>query len=419
MIAIVTGGSRGDVQPYIALGKGLKDAGHPVKLIASQDFETLVTDAGLAFCSTGFSVESVLQSDAWRTVTERGNFLRILAKMQQEMKNYARHLAEIMPGLLDGTALMITGAGGFGGAFSIAEHLRIPVIQAYVFPITPTRDYASPLTPQLPLGTVLNAPSFRVMQQMLWQSTRAADVETRRLLGMGKASFWGPFQKLQRQHVPILYGYSQHVVPKPADWAAHHHVTGYWFLDAAAHWAPPPQLLAFLIAGEAPVYIGFGSMVNENPQQLAATVSEALAMAGQRGVLATGWDGPQQADPPENIYRVASLPHSWLFPRMNAIVHHGGAGTTAAALRAGAPSIVVPFMGDQAFWGHRLAAAGVAPKPIPRRQLTAQRLALAIEEAVSDAAMRQQARALGEKIQAENGTGSAVEIVNRYLASRS
>jgi len=415
-ISIVTGGSRGDVQPYIALGKGLKEAGYEVNLIASQDFETLVTDAGLTFCSTGFSVESVLQSDDWRAVTERGNFFQIVSKMQKEMKHYAHKLAEIMPDLLQGTDWMITGVAGFGGAFSIAEKLSIPVIQAYVFPITPTREYASPLTPHLPFGRVLNPLSFRILQQMLWQSTRSSDVETRRILNMEKASFWGPFRKLRQRHVPTIYGYSRHIVPVPSDWDRNHRVTGYWFLDEAPHWTPPPEFVQFLNEDEAPVYIGFGSMVNKNPRQVMETVVEALALSNQRGVLASGWDGIQQADLPETIYMISSMPHSWLFPRMKAIVHHGGAGTTAAGLRAGVPSVIVPFMGDQAFWGNRIASLGVAPKAIPRNQLTAQRLALAIEQAASDADMRQKARDIGEKIQGEDGIRNAVDMVNRITA---
>jgi sterol 3beta-glucosyltransferase len=413
IISIVTGGSRGDVQPYIALGKGLREAGHQVKLIASQDFETLVTDADLAFCSTGFSVESVIQGDDWRKIIENGNFLQITARMQKEMRNYARNLAEILPDLIYGTDWMITGVAGFGGAFSVAEKVNIPVIQAYVFPLTPTREYASPLTPQLPLGSFLNPPSFRAMQQMLWQITRSTDAETRRILGMEKASFWGPFQKLHRQRVPIIYGYSRHVVPKPADWDAHHHVTGYWFLDEAAGWAPPPEFVEFLNNGEAPVYIGFGSMINKNPGQVIETVIEALAISKQRGVLASGWDGMHQADLPGNVCLISSMPHSWLFPRMKVVVHHGGAGTTAAGLRAGVPSIIVPFMGDQAFWGHRIATLGVAPKPIPRKHLTAQRLALAIEQAISDTDMRQKASDMSRKIQDERGTSNAVDVVSR------
>ena len=413
IISIVTGGSRGDVQPYIALGKGLQDAGYSVRLIASQDFEALITEAGLTFCSTGFSVESILQSDDWRAVTERGNFLQIVSKMQQAMKDQARSLAAVMPDLLQGTDWMISGVGGFGGAFSIAEKLNIPTLQAYVFPITPTRHYPSPLTPRLPFGALLNAPSFRAMQQMLWQSTRSADVETRRLLGMEKASFWGPFGKLQRQQVPAIYGYSRHIVPTPSDWDDHHHVTGYWFLDEASHWAAPAEFVDFLGRGEEPVYIGFGSMVNKNPRQVLETVVEALAISGQRGVIAAGWDGLQQTDLPDSIHLVKAMPHSWLFPRMKAIVHHGGAGTTAAALRSGVPAIIVPFMGDQGFWGHRTAALGLAPQPIPRKQLNTQRLARAIEQAISDPDMRRKAVDMGARIRDEDGIGQAVDIVAR------
>ncbi|GAB4529032.1 MAG: glycosyltransferase [Anaerolineae bacterium] len=416
IISILTGGSRGDVQPYIGLGKGLKRAGYEVRLIASDDFEPLVTKAGLAFYSTGFSVESVIQSDEWRAVTERGNFLTIISKMRGEMKNQAQKLAMSLPDVLADSDLLIAGAAGLGGGFAAADKLGVPVIQAYLFPLTPTREFPSPLTPRLPLGGLLNPVSFQVTRQLLWQSTRMADVETRRILGMPKGSFWGPFRSLQERHTPSLYGYSRHVVPSPTDWPENHHVTGYWFLDESTYWQPPADFQAFLDDGPAPVYVGFGSMLNKNPEQVADVVLQALKKSGQRGVMASGWGGMSPADMPDNVVMISSMPHDWLFPRMAAVVHHGGAGTTAAGLRAGIPSIVIPFMGDQPFWGQRVLDLGVGPNPIPRKKLSVETLAQAIDQAVHDTAMRERAAALGSRIRAEGGMENAVRIIQTLMA---
>ena len=331
-ISIVASGTRGDVQPYVALGKGLKTAGDSVSVLTSDDFETLVSSAGLQFRSTGSSIEKMLQSEEWSSTAEGGNFLTILSRMQREVKHRAHEVASIMPALLDGADLIVTGMGGMGGTFSIAEKVRIPLIQAYVFPFTPTRAFPSPLTPTLPLGRMINSLSFHAMRQIIWQSTRVADVTTRRELGLRRASFWGPFRSLNQKRVPVLYGYSQYVLPRPMDWDDHNYMTGYWFLDAAADWSPPTSLLDFLRAGPRPVYIGFGSMGNRNPEQATGLVLKALSLSGQRGVLASGWGGLSQADLPDTVYMLSSAPHSWLFPQMAAVVHHGGAGTTAAGL---------------------------------------------------------------------------------------
>lgn len=417
-ISIVASGSRGDVQPYVALGKGLKEAGYHVRLLASDDFETLVTGAGLVFCSTGEGIEAALQSDAWRKTIESGNFLAILARMRTEMQRGAARIAQRMPGLLVGSDLIVTGMAGMTGVFSIADMLKIPVMEAYVFPFTPTQAFPSPLVPNLPVGGVFNRLSFHAMQQLLWQSSKVADVKTRQVLGLPKGSFWGPFRSLARRSDPVVYGYSQHVLPRPDDWPPQQYVTGYWFLDEPSGWTPPPNLLAFLDAGDPPVYIGFGSMGNRNPQEAGQIALDALARSGQRGILASGWGGLQPADLPPTVHLLSSIPHSWLFPRMAAVVHHGGAGTTAAGLRAGVPSIIVPFMGDQAFWGQRVAKLGVGPLPIPRKQLTGKRLADAISEAVANATLRQRANDVGQQLRAEDGIGTAVAVVDRFVKRR-
>lgn len=413
-ISIVASGSRGDVQPYVALGKGLQDAGHNVRVLTSDDFETLVTEAGLTFASTGESVEAVLQSDEWRKVTESGNFLKILAKMRSEMKQRSTVMAQLLPDLLKGSQMIVAGMAGMGGAFSVAEKMKIPVLQAFVFPFTPTQEFPSPLVPKLPLGRVLNRLSFHVTHQMFWQTSKMGDATIRQLLHMEKGSFWGPFGALARRQTPLLYGYSSHVLPRPSDWPDHYQITGHWFLDAPQDWRPPSDLVQFLEAGQAPVYIGFGSMGSRNPQEAGKIALEALERSGQRGVLAAGWGGLKVTDLPKTVHMISSIPHSWLFPRMAAVVHHGGAGTTAAGLRAGVPSLIVPFMGDQPFWGQRVADLNVGAKPIPRKQLNGERLGAGITEMVTNSAMRQQASTLGQKIRAEDGVGAAAAFVERF-----
>ena len=417
-IAIVASGTRGDVQPYIALGQGLHKAGYRVRLLTSDNFATLAADAGLAFASTGESIEATLQSEEWRKTIQSGNFLAILKKMRTEMQRGAAGIAQRLPMLLRGSDLIVTGMGGLMGTFAVADLLKIPVIQAYVFPFTPTRAFPSPLVPKLPFGRVLNKLSFHVTRQMFWQSSKIGDATTRQALGLAKGSFWGPFRSLGRNQVPVLYGYSPHVLPRPSDWTEQHTVTGYWFLDAPSEWTPPADLVAFLNAGSPPIYIGFGSMGSRDPHEAGQIALDALARSGQRGILASGWGGLQLADLPATVHMIKDIPHDWLFPRMAAVVHHGGAGTTAAGLRAGVPSIIVPFMADQPFWGQRIAELGVGPKPIPRKKLTGERLASAIIEATSNTTMRQQAHHIGQNIRAEDGIGKAVAIIDQFSHQR-
>lgn len=412
-ISIVASGTRGDVQPYVALGKGLADAGFAVSLITSDDFAGLAREAGLTFRSMGESIEALLQSDDWRKTIEGGNFLAIMRRMTNELKTRAERLAAHMPTLFEGADLIVSGMGGMGGTFSAAAKFNIPVVQGYVFPFTPTSAFPSPLTPTLPFGAALNRLSFQITRLMFWQSVRMADVATRRQLGMGRAPLFGPYRDLRERRSPILYGYSRHVLPRPADWDDLHHITGYWFLDAAPDYTPPAGLTDFLKAGPPPVYIGFGSMANRDPEGMTRLTLRALELSGQRGVLASGWGGLRQADLPDSVYMLNAAPHAWLFPQMGMVVHHGGAGTTAAGLRAGVPSLIVPFFGDQPFWGQRVAQLGVGPAPIPRKRLTAEGLAAAIRQGMTDSAMRQRAADLGALIRAEDGIGEAIEVIKR------
>jgi UDP:flavonoid glycosyltransferase YjiC (YdhE family) len=226
---------------------------------------------------------------------------------------------------------------------------------------------------------------------------------------------WVPWQSLSAQADLLLLGYSSRVVPKPIEWNEKVVVTGYWFLDADPGWQPSDELVQFLGAGPPPVYIGFGSMSSAHPEHLSHLVQEALERSHQRGVLLTGWGALCQEPSSEQLYTVASVPHDWLFPQMAAVVHHGGAGTTGASLRAGVPSIIISFLPEQAFWGAQVFQLGAGPCPLTHRTLTAPHVAQAIEQAVHDTSLREHAAQLGAQIRAEQGVVQAVEVFEQVV----
>jgi sterol 3beta-glucosyltransferase len=284
--------------------------------------------------------------------------------------------------------------------------------------MTPTQDFPSLLFYQGPrFGKLYNALTHQVFEQVFWQMT-----------GRSLSAFWRdkgrkdvvpgmpPYRNQRDEGLPILYGYSQHVLPRPHDWKSNILITGYWFLDAPADWQPPADLVDFLQSGDPPVYIGFGSMGNKSRAQESTEIAiEALSITGKRGVLASGWNSLSHSiNLPENVYIIKDVPHDWLFPQMAAVVHHGGAGTTAAGLRAGVPSVIIPHGMDQPMWGQRVAELGVGSPPIPRKQLTAEKLAGAINRSLQDD-VRDRARTLGEKISGEDGVSRAVELTNQVL----
>jgi UDP:flavonoid glycosyltransferase YjiC (YdhE family) len=413
-IAIVALGSRGDVQPYVALGKGLKDAGHEVRLVTHEDFAALAVAHGLECYTVRGSVQAVAESEEMRALLAKGNFLAITARTARAATGAMRHWAEDGLTACRGMELLVAGIGGLFISLALAERLDVPLIQAYLVPFTPTGEFPGVLLPvALPrLGAGLNRLSHHMVRQVMWQGSRAADNLARReVLHLPAAPLSGPFNSERLRRLPVLYGFSPTVVPRPADWDDHTHVTGYWFLDSPADWTPPPALSAFLCNGPPPVYIGFGSMSSRRPEETADLVLSALAEAGQRAIMLTGWAGLRKEKLPNSIYMLDAIPHDWLFPRVAAVVHHGGVGTTAAGLRAGIPSILVPFFGDQPFWAGRVRALGVGPAAIPRRELTAGRLARAIQEAVTDEALRRRAAEIGALIRAEDGVDRAVTAI--------
>ena len=415
-IVIIAPGSRGDVEPYVALGKGLKKAGHDIRLISHVNFAELVNSQGLEFWPVDVDAQGIAQSAEMRERLGGGNFLKVMSQMAKEAELAALEAVKVGMLACQGMDLILTGLAGLFIGIALAEKLELPLVQAYYIPFTPTRLYPSFLLPQIPipLGGTLNRLTYQIARQAIWQGFRSADKLVReKELNLHRAPLFGPYDSRATRDNPILYGFSPSVIPHPPDWADNIHITGYWFLEPDENWIPPQPLVDFLQAGPPPVYIGFGSMSHSKPEETTRLVLSALAATKQRGILLAGWGGLHTEDLPGTVFTVDAVPFSWLFPRMAAVVHHGGAGTTAAGLRAGVPSVVIPFFGDQPYWGSRVAELGVGPAPIPLRKLTVVRLSRAIQTAVSDPAMRQRSTEMGEKIRAEDGVATVVAILQK------
>jgi sterol 3beta-glucosyltransferase len=417
-VTINSFGSRGDVQPYIALGKGLKAAGHDVRITTHRIFADLVCQHGLDFSPMEGDPKEVLLEQA--IVNLGNNPFRINRWI---VENFRPVMDRVFHATLEGAQgadVLLNSALSFAG-WHVAEKLNLPAIAAYLQPATPTRAFhgmSSPLPPAwLPFRGLYNLLSTKFANQFFFTMVRPlTNVCRSEILGLpplSAAYYWG-LDSASAQ-VPILYGYSPSVIPKPVDWGDYQQVTGYWFLDDARSYNPPPELTAFLESGPPPVYVGFGSMVDHEREEMTRLIVDALGRTRQRAILLGGWSDLGSMGLPDSILRVDYVPHDWLFPRLSAVVHHGGAGTTAAGLRAGVPAVIVPFTADQPFWAWRVHELGVGPKWILRKKLTAEKLAAAIDQAVHDRSMAQRAKVLGRKINAENGLGAAVHLVEQFM----
>jgi sterol 3beta-glucosyltransferase len=417
-ILITTIGSRGDIQPFVALGKGLHAAGHEVVLCTAEGYRPFVEEHGLTYGYMNNDFLDFMRAQEGQAAME-GNSNKF-ALLKQAWPILRRMLQdEWQTAQSSAPDLMIHHPKALGSDH-IGERLGIPVLRALPLPVyTPTRAFPNPIFGNVRLGGWLNRLSYRIMTLQMAMYGGIINEFRRQTLGLPpKGRFTDPQLDANGEPAPVLYAYSRHVLPVPADYPPHVHVTGYWFLAQPQSWQPAPELVRFLEAGPPPVYIGFGSMGGTRAAARGQIVLDAVAQAGQRALLASGWGGLTATELPNHVYMLESAPHDWLFPRMAAVVHHGGAGTTAAGLAAGKPTLICPFIVDQPFWGRVVHDLGVGPAPIPQKKLTAAGLAAAIQSAVSDTAMQQRAAALGEKIRAENGVARAVEVIDTIIGAK-
>jgi sterol 3beta-glucosyltransferase len=418
-VVLLTSGTRGDLLPYLALAEGLRWAGRLVRVAAPLEFKELVEERGLPFAPLdGNPSELMTRGGGQSALTYDGSWLRSLQATRRYLQAarplYQRMLSSAAGACQDAAALVIGLPSTWGS--HIAEAMGIPCIWAFLQPFSRTGEFSSALLPaRLRLGKGLNRLSHLLVEQAAWQTWRAQINHWRKSdLDLSPAPLAGPFARLYDQTTPVLYGFSPLVVPAPADWPAWHRVTGYWFPEEA-NWQPPEGLKRFIEVHPRLLYIGFGSPGTRQPQETLQIVLQALAEADLRAVLAFPEELHTRMHLPESVYPLASAPHAWLFPRMAALVHHGGAGTTAAGLRAGVPALLTPLAIDQFFWGERLAALGAGPQPLPQRRLSAGRLAQALERLVYDTEMRRVSHRLGEAIRAEKGVETAVAHITAVL----
>jgi sterol 3beta-glucosyltransferase len=406
-VVILAAGSRGDVQPCVALGRGLAARGDRVRVVAIGDYERLVGGAGLEFGRLPGSLTDLMGGEeVQRWLAGGRNPVKFVRNLKRLLESLAVPLLRDVAAACEDADLILYPPLGFLGEH-VGERLGVPRALIHFQPSRPTRAFPHPLVPQARfLGPLGNEWSYRAFDQVTWQLLRPViNAWRRRSLGLPEMSPRGPMRRIRRTRQPVLCCFSPAVVPRPADWPPHVHLTGYWFLDPASGWTPPPRLADFLSAGPPPVYVGFGSMVPRDPAATHRVVRTALRRAGTRGVVLAV--PPHRPPSDDDVLVVSDVPHTWLFPRMAAVVHHGGAGTTAAGLRAGVPTVVCPFFGDQAYWGDRVAALGAGPRPLPIRRLTAAGLAAAIGQAAGDPRVRARAVALGRRISAEDGVANA------------
>jgi sterol 3beta-glucosyltransferase len=412
MITILAAGSRGDTQPYLALGAALKHAGHPVRIATFAIYEELVRGAGLELFPLSGDITQVVKSAAGAEAMQADNPLKVLRSFNT-LKAFASGKQAEFYHACEGSNAVIFHPGPAIGYF-IARKMKIPAILATPFPMTPTREYPSLISFAGPrLGKGYNLLTHKAFEQIMWSAGKSPTRDFwKKQFGKTPDDLSCPYGKADITVISC----SNHVFPRPADWPDRVHQSGFWFLDEEPGWSPSSDLLDFLQGGEPPVYIGFGSLGAHNQAEATTRLAlDALERSGMRGVLATGWSGlSENMDMPSTVFRLKSAPHAWLFPRMAAVVHHGGAGTTAAGMRAGVPSIVVTYGNDTLAWGRRVFELGVGPRAIPRKKLSAEALAGAISAARSES-MRKAAAELGGKIRQENGAEDAAREICRVL----
>jgi sterol 3beta-glucosyltransferase len=425
-IVITTAGSRGDVQPCVALGLGLERAGHQVTVATWAPFRKLVEDNGLSFRPVAGPDPDRLMA----ALVEAGsNPLEFAGRFRGLLRPHVRRgFYDCLAACRDADAIVYTPLG-FAG-YMVAELLRLPAVGSVVEPLfVRTGRFPSAMLGRPPggstlvdapgLGRLYNHVTHLVVEQLYWRTSQPLVADLRADVGLPQMPpLLGPLGRMHRQHSTILLGWSRRVLPENPDREAWMRTTGYWFLDGERDWKPPRELRAFLEAGEPPVSLALGSLSNiesARTDRIFALTVRSLERLGRRGILLGGEKGGL----PNNIINIpGEVPYDWLFWQVAAVVHHGGAGTTAAALKAGVPSVFIPVLPDQAFWAWRMAALGAGPDPIPPRRLTAERLASAVQRATTDVEMRRRCRELGEKISAEDGVGRAVEAFEEHIGKR-
>lgn len=415
-ITMLTYGSRGDVEPFIALGIGLQKAGHSVRLAAPAPYAPLIETYGLAFEPIEGNPGELTRAFADRAGLSAP---RMIARMMEHVLPLAEETFRAAEKAAQDADLIVHSFLMTDAGHTLARSRGVPDVSAQFFPVfLPTTAFSAVALPDLPLGPIyrrathsLTTAVFRYGSRLLYRRVRA------RATGLPRLATW-PFQSTDGDPTPVLLAYSPHILPKPPDWPTWAHVTGYWQLPPPDGWAPPDALLRFLESGPVPIYFGPGSMRSRHMGQLLRSVVASCRAHEQRVVLGTS---PKSLDAElgsGDVFYAEGIPHRWLFPRMRFILHHGGAGTAGAAARAGVPSTAIPFSADQAFWSRRIHQLGVGPAAPSARRLTRNAVEGILQEALTNPAYARRAGDLRAKLLREDGVAAAVQVIQKQLARR-
>ena len=420
-ITLIADGSLGDVYPYLALAKALSGHGHAVRFATSSAYESAAIGAGAEFFPLGTNDPKMVWSD------------HAAARPTRNPVRFIRHLIRSRGGADQGLSRMAAACQGAQAVVAttatmpsahVAVRDRVPVVGCHLSPLAATTEFPRPIGPpwahRLRLGPAWNWFTHQATDQMFWEANRPTinrwRVTELRLPPLGRLS--GP-RWIRRTGVPLLFGFSPTVIPRPHDWPTNYHVTGYWFGPESADWQPPEPLVSFLRASGPVVFVGFGSQVVP-PAFLREVLVRGILQAGARAVVVgAGWSEWGAIAGNDRVHLVQYVPYRWLFPRVSAVIHHCGAGTAAEALRAGVRSVLVPFTGEQRFWAERICDVGITPPPLDPRRLTADRLAYVLRQALRSTTWAARAKCLGQQVRAEDGVGTAVRLIEQYATGKS
>lgn len=413
-ITILTYGSRGDVQPFLALALGLQKAGHAVKLAAPQRFADFISDFGISFFPLAGDPEVISK----RLNIAGAHPIRMIRAVSDYVFSIGDRVVYQAAAACSGAEFIVHSFLFTTGGHSLAQKLGVPDASVQTFPIfAPTRAIPPVYLPNLPCG-VLRQFFHWLTIKIFWYGGNLGYNQIRRNLseGLNLRLYW-PFTRREGlSNTPLILACSPAVIPYPDDWSGSNiYVPGYFILDESASYDPPNELKDFLATGEPPVCVTFGSTIYNNPEYIYANVLQALRISNSRAIILSGWSDIRKIELPDNVIVMDSAPHDWLLPRCKVIIHHGGAGTTAAGLRAGIPNIIVPSAADQPFWGSRVYALGAGPKPILAKKLSWKKLVSALQETNTDQ-IRNRAYDIGRTIRAETGVSESVKLIEKTIA---
>lgn len=409
-ITMVTMGSTGDVRPYVLLGEKLKNRGYHITIAAFSSFGGMITDAGLEFFPLSGSAEELITS----VLGPETNGINYLPKICKNLRLVIPDLLKSLDESCRTADAMICNY--FGSVYySIAEKYNIPCIQTHFFPMDPTASIPMSSFRNQNLGPVFNRFTYKIgylavgtVEKILLSDWREESRVAKR-----KAATH-PVYRIGDHEIPVLYAISPAVFPKPPEWPDSIYMSGYWFDSAPGSWQPPEDLREFLSSGKPPVYIGFGSMRSGNMNKLLTMILRALHAAGLRAVICGGLSGRTHSSG-GRIYFIDRIPHDWLFPRVSAVIHHGGAGTVASGLRWGRPTWVLPFAGDQPFWGEQIHRIGCGPRPVSRNRLTVRNLTKGLIDLTTRPEYKRNAADIAACLAEENGTETAVNLIEQFI----